>query len=127
MTAMRSTTDARPDTAPGVNYLLLTFAVLGGAAAWLLRLIVNASLVEYACRSGGTWPVWATTLATTAVAGIALAYAWRYHRFDGTPDRDGARWLARLGLMFNVLAIAGILLETAPILVIDVCRAVPSP
>jgi hypothetical protein len=122
-----TTADDRTDTVEGVNYLLLTFAVFGGAAAWLLRLIVNSSLVEYACTSGGTWPVWATTLLTTAIAALSLTYAWRYHRFEGGPDRDGVRWLALLGLMFNALAIAGILLETAPVAVIDICRAVPSP
>lgn len=122
------TTDVDADqTTPGVNYLLLTFAVFGGAAAWLLRLIANSSLVEYACLAGGTWPIWVVTLATTGVAVLALVSSWRHHRAAEGPDRDSARWFALLGLMFNVLAIAGILLETAPILVIDICRAVPSP
>ncbi|HEX6257677.1 MAG TPA: hypothetical protein VFZ70_17840 [Euzebyales bacterium] len=125
MTATGTSTDRREQ--PGVNYLLLTFAVFGGAAAWLLRLIVNASLVEYACLIGGTWPVWLATLVTTAIAAAAAWYAWRYHRFDGAPDAEGARWLAWLGLLFNALAIAGIVLETSPILFIDVCRSVPLP
>lgn len=125
---MSSTTDAHTDhVGPGINYLLLTFAVFGGAAAWLLRLIVNSSLVEYSCLSASTWPVWVVTLVTTGIAVLALASSWRHHRAAEGPDRDSARWFALLGVMFNALAIAGILLETAPVLVIDICRAVPSP
>lgn len=114
----------RPAAPAGVNYLELTFAVFGGAAAWLLRLIVNSSLVEYSCLIGTTWPLWLATLATTAVAVLALLDAWRYLGFEGGPDEGSARWFALLGLMFNVLAIAGILLETSPILFLDVCRSV---
>lgn len=40
------------------------------------------------------------------------------------PNHDTARWLAFAGILFNVTAITGILVETAPVLVIDVCRAV---
>jgi membrane protein implicated in regulation of membrane protease activity len=125
MSTMRDVLRRRGPTAPaGINYLELTFALFGGAAAWLLRLIVNASLVEYSCLTDATWPVWLATLLTTAVAVLALLAAWRYHRFTGGPDENGARWLALLGLMFNALAIAGILLETSPILFLDVCRSV---
>lgn len=128
--AMRTVTDALrrrgPSPPAGINYLELTFAVFGGAAMWLLRLIVNASLVEYSCLIDTTWPVWSVTLITTAVAVLATLSAWRYLKFEGDPDGDGARWLAILGLMFNALAIAGILLETSPILVLDVCRSVTS-
>lgn len=113
-----------PSPPAGVNYLELTFAVFGGAAAWLLRLIVNASLVEYSCLINATWPVWLVTLITTGIGVLALLAAWRYLRFEGDPDGGGARWLAVLGLMLNALAIAGILLETSPILVLDVCRSV---
>ncbi|MBW3603499.1 MAG: hypothetical protein KY460_01100 [Actinobacteria bacterium] len=113
-----------PSPPAGINYLELTFAVFGGAAAWLLRLIVNASLVEYSCLIGATWPVWLATLITTAVAVASVLAAWRYLRFEGDPDGSGARWLAVLGLMFNALAVAGILLETSPILVIDLCSSV---
>lgn len=125
MSALRDVLRRRGPAAPaGINYLELTFAVFGGAAAWLLRLIINSSLVEYSCLIGATWPVWLATLVTTVVAVLSLLAAWRYHRFAGGPDEGSARWLALLGVMFNVLAIAGILLETSPILFIDVCSSV---
>ncbi len=124
---MSSSTEAEADRerSRGVNYLALWFALMGGAAAWLLRLVVNASLVEYSCRIEATWPVWATTLIATAIAVGSLLMAWRYFRLGGDASLDTAHWLARLGLMFNALAIIGILFETLPILFIDVCRSVP--
>lgn len=119
---MSSGTDARarPD---GVNYLALTFALMGGALVWLLRLIANSALVEYACQISATWPLWLTTAVSTLIAVAALIVSRRYHRMaDG---HDTARWLGLLAIMMNVLAIAGILLESAPIAVLDVCRQIP--
>ncbi|HSJ47028.1 MAG TPA: hypothetical protein VK923_20345 [Euzebyales bacterium] len=125
MSALRDVLRRRGPAAPAsINYLELTFAVFGGAAAWLLRLIVNASLVEYSCLIDATWPLWLATLLATAVAVLSLLAAWHYHRFAGGPDEGGARWFALLGLMFNALAIAGILLETSPVLFLDVCSSV---
>ena len=107
-----------------VNYLTLTFAVFGGAAAWLLRLILNSSLVEWSCAIDATWPLWATAALATLVATAALVIALRYHRLaSDAPHNDAARWLAFTGILFNITAITGIVLETAPVLVLDVCRA----
>lgn len=109
--------------ATSVNYLELTFALMGGAAVWLLRLVVNSSLVEYSCAIDATWPLWATTAVTTLIAVASLVSARRFHRTadDGARSRDGVRWLGLLGVIMNILAIAGILLETSPVLFLDVC------
>lgn len=115
--------DTRAATS-GINYLQLAFAIFGGATAWLLRLVVNSSLVEWSCAIEATWPLWATTALATLVAAAALLVALRYHRMVGdAPHQDAARWLAFTGILFNVTAITGIVLETAPALVLDVCRA----
>jgi hypothetical protein len=125
---MSGRTDVRTQSdETGVNYLELTFALMGGALVWLLRLVANSSLVEYSCRIGATWPLWLTTAVSTVIAVVALAASRRYHRMadDPTGDHETARWLGLLAIMMNILAIAGILLESAPIAVLDICRQVP--
>lgn len=123
---------SRPATAPasdggtGVNYLLLTVAMWAGAFVWLLRLVVNSSLVVLSCRMGTTWPLWAVTAGCTAVAVASGWLSWRFYRAAGTAgDVDAARWMGLLGVMFNALAVAGIVLESAPIAFLDICQAVP--
>jgi hypothetical protein len=101
-----------------VNYLELSFALMGGALVWLLRLIINSSLVDYSCRIGATWPLWLTAAVAALIGLAALAASWKYFRMDGAT----AHWLGLLAIMFNALAIAGILLETAPAAVLDVCQ-----
>jgi hypothetical protein len=110
----------------GVNYVELTFALMGGALAWLLRLIANSSLVEYSCQIDATWPLWLITVAATLIGVAALVSSRKYSRMaDDVAHAATARWLGVLGIMFNVTAIAGILLETAPTVVLDICLAVP--
>lgn len=118
------TSDATtPASATSVNYLELTFALVGGATVWLLRLIINSSLVEYSCAIGATWPLWVTTAITTVISVAALLSARRFHRMPdaGAHSRETVRWLGLLGVFMNVLAIAGILLETSPVLFLDIC------
>lgn len=115
-----------PDEASGVNYLELTFALMAGPLAWLVRLVANSSLMVLSCRLGSSWPLWSVTTACTAVSAVALWSSRRFQRNPGgTGDLDAARWLGLLGVMFNVLALAGILLESAPIAILDVCLRVP--
>lgn len=105
-----------------VRYGLLTFALMGGAAAWLLRLVVNSSLVAYSCDIGSTWPLWVSTGLFT-IAGLASLWAsWRLYRGQG--GQDAVTWLGLLGVLFNMTSVAGIVLESVPIAVVDLCRAV---
>lgn len=120
---MSGHTDSKASDA-GTNYLALTFALMGGAAVWLLRLIANSALVRYSCEIGASWPLWATTGVATLVGVAALVYAWRLNRSaDGGDAAHGAAWLGWLGVLFNVTAIVGIIFETLPVLVLDVCRS----
>ena len=110
----------------GVNSLELTFALVGGPLVWLLRLVVNSSLVDYSCQIGATWPLWLTTTVATLIGVAALATSRRYYRMadDTSGNHETASWLGLLAIMLNALAVAGILLESTPIAVLDVCRAV---
>lgn len=111
------------DRRDSLSYLALTFALMGGAAVWLVRLIVNTSLVVYSCRISATWPLWIPTAVTTIVAGAALAVSWRFYRTGNGELAGAVSWLGLLGVMFNVTAIIGILFESVPIAVLDVCRS----
>jgi hypothetical protein len=125
---MSTNTDATANQGggEGVNYLELTFALMGGPLVWLLRLVVNSSLVEYSCQIGATWPLWLTTTVATLIGVAALATSRRYYRMadDASGHHETAGWLGLLGIMLNVMAVAGIVLESTPIAVLDVCRAV---
>jgi hypothetical protein len=118
----------QPDQLTGVNYLELTFALMGGVVAWLARLIINSALVSYACQINASWPLWATTAATALVAVAALASSLRFWRRKDEGDNVShvgtAGWLGLLGIGFNVVALAGIVLESVPILFLDLCRSV---
>ena len=121
-----TTTAPASEGGTGVNYLLLAVAMWAGAFAWLVRLVANSSLVVLSCRLGTAWPLWAVTAVCTAVAAGSGWLAWRFHRAAGTTgDLDAARWLGLLGIMMNVLSVVGIVLESAPIAFLDLCRAVP--
>ena len=122
---MSTRTDSEA-AAPAVNYLELVFALFGGATVWLVRLVANSALVTWSCGIGSTWPLWLVTGVTTAVGLAALWSSWRLYKLADQPEASAetARWLGLLGILFNVTSVIGILFESAPILVLDVCRAV---
>lgn len=119
---MTSEAGAAGGQATRVRYGVLTFALMGGATVWLLRLVINSSLVAYSCRIGSTWPLWLSTALFTAVGLFALWVSWRLYRDRG--EHDAVAWLGLLGVLFNVTSVAGIVLESVPIAVLDICRAV---
>ena len=63
------------------------------------------------------------SLSIAVIAAALLVWALMSRALDRV-DVTGPMALALLGLMFNALAIAGILLETSPVLFLDVCRSV---
>jgi hypothetical protein len=115
------------DRLTGVNYLELTFAVMGGAVAWLARLILSSTLVTRSCQLDATWPLWATTAATGLVALAALASSVRFRRRaaegDDTSHVGTAGWLGFLGILFNAASLTGIVFESLPIAFLDVCSS----
>lgn len=117
----------RADRLTGVNYLELTFAVMGGAVAWLSRLVLSSALVTYSCEVRATWPLWTTTAVTGLVAATALASSLRFRRRGDSGDAAShigtAGWLGLLGIFFNVTALVGIVFESVPIAFLDICRA----
>jgi hypothetical protein len=117
----------RPGRLTSVNYLELTFALMGGVVAWLIRLIASSALVSYACRINSAWPLWTTTVLTALVTLAALAFSLRFWR-RGSQDDDTsligtAGWLGFLGIIFNAMSLSSIILESVPILFLDLCRA----
>jgi hypothetical protein len=126
MSAERDQAIDQADRLTGVNYLELTFALMGGAVAWLTRLIVASALVPYACRINATWPLWMTTAVTAAVTVAALGSSLRFWRQKDEGDNVShigtAGWLGLLGIIFNVTSLSAILLESVPIAFLDVCR-----
>jgi len=116
------------DELTGVNYLELTFGLMGGAAAWLFRLIINSALVPYSCGIGSKWPLVLVAVVTGAIAGASLFVAYRYYRRktkgDDVSHIGTAGWLGLLGVAFNVLALSGIVLESIPIAFLDLCLSV---
>ena len=126
MSAKTDSIAERPDRLTDVNYLELTFALSGGIVAWLLRLILNSALVPYACRLGSPWPLWVTTAVAALVTVAALASSLRFRRRarqgDDASHVGTAGWLGLLGIGFNVVSMSGIVLESVPILFLDLCR-----
>lgn len=128
---MSAATDPRgleeADRLTGVNYLELTFAVMGGAVAWLARLILSSTLVTRSCQIDATWPLWATTAVTGLVALAALASSARFWRRaaegDDTSHVGTAGWLGFLGILFNAASLTGIVFESVPIVFLDVCSS----
>lgn len=115
------------DRLTGVNYLELTFALMGGVVAWLTRLIVSSALVPYACQINATWPLWTTTAVTALVAVASLGSSLRFWRRKDEGDDVSligtAGWLGLLGIIFNVISLSAILLESVPIVFLDLCYA----
>jgi hypothetical protein len=128
MSANRDQTLEQPDRLTGVNYLELTFALMGGVVAWLTRLILSSALVPYACQINSTWPLWTTTALTALVTAAALWFSLRFWRRGSQSDDDAnligtAGWLGFLGIIFNVTSMSAIVLESVPIMFLDPCRA----
>jgi hypothetical protein len=126
MSADRDQAFERLDRLTGVNYLELTFALMGGVVAWLIRLIVSSALVPYTCRIDSTWPLWTTTVLTALVTVTALASSLRFWRRGSQSDDASligtAGWLGFLGIIFNAMSLSSIILESVPILFLDPCR-----
>lgn len=118
----------------------LLFALLGGAVAWSLHLLIAYTLLAWACTSGfgGTRAllvaVGAAALAVTAWSGAVAWRCWRVARALDRPEHDA--WDARMGertarvsfLMVTGLILAmffslGIVYEGLTIFFVPLCQA----
>jgi hypothetical protein len=115
---------------------LLWFAVLGGATAWTVHLLVAWGLEEIACASGSrssdvlgvplAVAIAAATLLTLAVSVAALVVAWRLWRrtraaADGEVRVARASFMAVVGLWADALFTLGILYGAVALLFIRPC------
>jgi len=104
--------------------ILVWYAVLGGIGAWTIHLVFFAAYVHFTCnRSGSLWAMHAVTVVTLAMTAAALVLCRRMmleSEGDESADDEGGRaqFLARLGLLINVINFALILLEEVYLVVL---------
>ena len=114
--------------------IILWYAFLGGAIGWKLQLMMNYSLVPYACARDAGFTIHlasAVSLAVALGAGVAAIVAWRRtggypFGWEGDDTEDGAtmtreRFMAVGGLLmsaFFALVIAG---QWIPTFILDPC------
>lgn len=94
------------------NRYLLAYALLGGALAWFLHLMVTYAVGEFACvldaRTAAYWLFGTVTVIALAAAAGATAVSWKLRK--GPSD-----WIGRAGLISNIISLAVILAQTLPI------------
>ena len=120
-----------------IGGLLMWFAVLGGAVAWAVHLIVAWGVDELACQSGhtsvagvpvrGVVGAGVVLPALVTLAALALAFrAWRRasaaRRSDDDPHMERAGMLALLGVCANLLFLSIIVAGGAAVLVFAPCQ-----
>ncbi len=93
---------------PLLETVLLWYGVLGAPVVWLVRISAASALVPYACATGRTWTVHASTVIALALSVAAGAIAWRgWRRWEHGRDGDGER----PGTRSHLLALSGVLLS----------------
>jgi len=108
----------------------VTFALLGGLSAWILRLIVGSWLVSYACRSGlaGTIALYTVGAVCLAIAAAALVLSMRLFGSRGRGEDweegelAGVTYIGILGIMLNAISLIAILSELVSIPFINPCE-----
>ena len=96
------------------------YAVFGGLGAWTVHLVMSAALVRWLSNvHEGHWPLDVVTAVCVVATLLALWLSWRLYRVAGGADEGGADdpgqllFLAYLGLAFNVINLALIVIEGA--------------
>ncbi|MGH8931243.1 MAG: hypothetical protein ACRDZO_11630 [Egibacteraceae bacterium] len=112
-----------------VSGYTVTFALLGGLSAWILRLIIGSWLVSYACRSGapGTIALYSVAAVFLAIAAAALVLSMRLFGPGRQMDWEegelpGVTYIGILGIMLNAISLIAILTEVASIPFINPCE-----
>lgn len=126
---MMTDTAAPPDATETVGPFILWSAVLGGLAAWLLRLVAGSVLVGYACLGGrvGTLVLYGASVAGLVLTALALSLCLRIIRrvdaADGDESWSAASLAARVGVLMNAIAATLIVAESAAIPLMSPCWA----
>lgn len=122
---------AAPEAAR-IGRWLLAFAVTGGVLSWAVHLLAAWGMVELTCARSRTdvngVPLGVVVAVATAVPGVvaaaSAATAWRLNRRlrDPSGRREiRARFLARLGLWLDTLALLMIVFGAAAVVVFPPC------
>lgn len=121
------TAQADPQAPPVVGPWALSFAVLGGLGAWIVRLTAGAALVGYACHRGalGHLALYALSLAAVSHALFSWWLCQRIRRradhFPADTAWQAAGFAARVGALLNAIAVALILAESSLIPFVEPC------
>jgi len=103
---------------------LLSFSLFGGVAIWMVHLAANSALVSTSCAHHSTLLLNLSTAVTAVIAALSAAagalVARRYGSIPG-PFQQRTRFLGFLGMFFGVASLILILLEGAPVLVLNEC------
>ncbi len=92
---------------PLVETVLLWYGILGAPVVWLVRISAASALVPYACATGRTWTIHASTVLALALSVAGGVIAWRgWRRWEG--ERGGGE---RPGTRAHLLAVSGVLLS----------------
>ncbi|HZQ59486.1 MAG TPA: hypothetical protein VFA84_15705 [Acidimicrobiales bacterium] len=120
MSAAPDRVEALEQAGPLKRGVLVWFAVFGGLGAWTVHLVASAAMARWLFNiHEGHWPLDVVTAVCVVVTLVALALSWRLYRIAGTTDEGDAddagqlRFLASLGLLFNIINLALIVIEGA--------------
>jgi hypothetical protein len=108
---------------------LVWFALTAGIAAWVAHLVFFASIVQFVHDNGFFWVFYVGNVVCIAVALFALYLSWLVYRAGDDADDEAAtaqgrmRFLGLLGLAFNGVNLALIILEGSYIFFIGTGRA----
>jgi hypothetical protein len=100
----------------------LWFGALGAPIAWALHFVIAYPLVEWACRTGSTFALWASFV-VAAIAIVASGAAALSLAREPGDDRTAARrrFMGRSGLLLALLLLFALAAEWAPLVGGDPC------
>jgi hypothetical protein len=104
--------------------LLLWYALAGGVVWWFVHLLGLSALARPSCLHHLSWTMHALT-AATAVGAISAVWASLSLRSETSPvaaANGRSRFLGDIAILFNVIALALIVLEGLPPVFLGTCR-----
>ena len=117
---MSGAASTRQDRTPGG--VVLGWVLFGGILLWMVHLIGQSALVGRACATGTLWSLHAITLVTFVATLHPTWLGWRIARSTSrAPGPVAAQLLGWIGVFLNVSSLVLIVVEWAPVLVLDPC------